>query len=176
MFVAQPGPEEDEHIQEYLENGMGNRAMLAWMEGNVAAAANAGLDGQTVDVKFIPWQTWAEFYDNYLLHSCDTLSEKAGMNCFRACFEKKWSNIIKFVVKVEHRLCSTCAELKKRMRTEQNQHELELVQNAYRDRIERNSSDRSMDARLEHLSECSTMWGLNYVGLQTGTQKHASAH
>ena len=97
-FVAQHGPEEDEYIQEHLEKGMGNR-IHEWVqgqEGNIDAAASVGLDGQTVDAKFINWQTWAEFYDDYLLHSCATSSEQAGMNCFRACFEKNWSGIFIF--------------------------------------------------------------------------------
>ena len=84
--VAQPGPEEDKHIQEHLANGMGNH-IHEWVQGqqgNVAAAASVGLDGQAVDEKYIPWQTWAERYDDYLLHSCCHLSEKAGMNWFRA--------------------------------------------------------------------------------------------
>ena len=61
QLVAQPGPEDDEHIQEHLEKGMGNH-IHEWVQGqqgNVADAANVGLYGQTVDAKFIPWQTWA---------------------------------------------------------------------------------------------------------------------
>ena len=62
-----------------------------------------------------------------------------------------------FFKQVEHKRCNQCAELKKRLRTEQSKDELMLIQQVYDDHINRNNSDRAIDARLEHLSELSTM-------------------
>ena len=157
-FVAQPGAEEDENIQEHLDKGRGNR-ILEWIQGqqgNVVAAASVGLDGEKSDAKFIPWQTWQDLYEGYLLHS-RTMSDQASIDCFKAVFTDVWSNRIIFLGKVEHKRCSCCAELNEQDPHEQDPHERQLLENAYKDHIDRNTSDRCMDARLEHLSELSTM-------------------
>ena len=53
--VALDGPEDNENVQELLSKILGNR-IHEWVQGqqgNVAAAATLGVDGQLVEPKFL---------------------------------------------------------------------------------------------------------------------------